>query len=100
MAQANRLYREAARVTIAAVDEHLGRPRLVPSGGLYTVVDVGRDADQFVPEALKATGVLVVPGRGFGPSLANGVRISFGPLVMHPERITEGLARLGAWMRR
>ncbi len=100
VAQANRLYREAARVTIAAVDEHLRRPRLIPSGGLYTVMDVGRDADQFVPEALKATGVLVVPGRGFGPSLANGVRISFGPLVMHPERITEGLARLGAWMRR
>ena len=100
VAQANRLYGEAARVTIAAVDEHLGRPRLIPSGGLYTVMDVGRDADQFVPEALKATGVLVVPGRGFGPSLANGVRISFGPLVMHPERITEGLARLGAWMRR
>ena len=62
-------------------------------------MDVGRDADQFVPEALKATGVLVVPGRGFGPSIANGVRISFGPLVMTPERITEGLRRLGAWMR-
>ncbi len=95
---ANTLYAEAARVTIAAVDEHLGRPRLVPAGGLYTVVDVGRDADQFVPEALKATGVLVVPGRGFGPSLANGVRISFGPLVTDTARITEGLARLGRWM--
>jgi aspartate/methionine/tyrosine aminotransferase len=62
-------------------------------------VDVGRDAEAFVPEALKATGVLVVPGRGFGPSLATGVRISFGPLVMTPERIVEGLCRLGAWMR-
>jgi aminotransferase len=93
------LYREAARVTVAAVDAHLGRPQLTPAGGLYTVVDVGRDADQFVPEALKATGVLVVPGRGFGPSIANGVRVSYGPLVMTPERITEGLQRLGAWMR-
>jgi aspartate/methionine/tyrosine aminotransferase len=99
VANAVALYREAARVTIAAVDEHLGRARLVPAGGLYTVVDVGRDADQFVPEALRATGVLVVPGRGFGPSIANGVRISFGPLVMTPARITEGLQRLGAWMR-
>ncbi len=97
--RANTLYAEAARVTLAAIDEHLQRPRLTPFGGLYTVVDVGRDADQFVPEALKATGVLVVPGRGFGPSIANGVRISFGPLVMHPERITEGLRRLGTWMR-
>ena len=74
---------------------HLRRPRLVPAGGLYTVVDVGRNAEAFVPEALKATGVLVVPGRGFGPSLTNGVRISFGPLVNDLAKIEEGLARLG-----
>jgi aspartate/methionine/tyrosine aminotransferase len=90
----NRKYRHAAQVTIDAVDRHLQRPRLGPAGGLYTVVDVGRDAEAFVPEALKATGVLVVPGRGFGPSLTNGVRISFGPLVHQPEKIEEGLARL------
>jgi len=98
VAWANGLYREAARVTLAAIDAHIGRPRLTPAGGLYTVMDVGRDAEAFVPEALKATGVLVVPGRGFGESLAHGVRISFGPLVMTPDRITEGLSRLGAWM--
>ena len=90
----NARYRHAAQVTIDAVDRYLQRPRLVPAGGLYTVVDVGRDAEAFVPEALKTTGVLVVPGRGFGPSLTNGVRISFGPLVNLPERIEEGLARL------
>ncbi|MEW6322344.1 MAG: pyridoxal phosphate-dependent aminotransferase [Acidobacteriota bacterium] len=100
VAEANARYREAARVTLAAIDEHLGRPRLVPAGGLYTVVDVGTDADAFVPRALAATGVLVVPGRGFGPSLANGVRISFGPMVTTPERITEGLARLGSYLGR
>jgi len=92
---ANALYKKAAEVTIDAVDRHLRRPRLVPAGGLYTVVDVGRDAEAFVPEALKATGVLVVPGRGFGPSIANGVRISFGPLVNDLARIEEGIARLG-----
>lgn len=91
-------YREAAARTIAAVDKYLGRPRLEPAGGLYTVVDVGMDADAFVPAALKATGVLVVPGRGFGPSLANGVRISFGPMVTTLDRIDEGLSRLGQWM--
>ena len=90
----NARYRHAAQVTIDAVDRYLQRPRLVPAGGLYTVVDVGRDAEAFVPEALKTTGVLVVPGRGFGPSLTNGVRISFGPLVNLPARIEEGLARL------
>ncbi len=92
---ANALYKKAAEVTIDAVDRHLRRPRLVPAGGLYTVVDVGRDAEAFVPEALKATGVLVVPGRGFGPSIATGVRISFGPLVNDLARIEEGIARLG-----
>jgi aspartate/methionine/tyrosine aminotransferase len=51
-----------------------------------------------VPEALKATGVLVVPGRGFGPSLTNGVRISFGPLVHDLGRIQEGIARLGRFV--
>jgi aminotransferase len=96
----NESYREAARVTIAAVDTHLRRPRLQPAGGLYTVVDVGMNADEFVPAALKATGVLVVPGGGFGPSLTNGVRISFGPLVTTLHKIDEGLARLGRWMHR
>jgi aminotransferase len=98
VADTNALYRDAARVTLAAIDAHIGRSRLEPAGGLYTVLDVGRDADQFVPEALKATGVLVVPGRGFGPSIANGVRVSYGPLVRDHAKITEGLRRLGAWM--
>lgn len=99
IAETNDLYRRAARVTIAAVDEYIGRPRLTPMGGLYTVVDVGTDADAFVPRALQATGVLVVPGGGFGPSIRNGVRISYGPMVMTPTRIEEGLSRLGRWMR-
>jgi aspartate/methionine/tyrosine aminotransferase len=95
----NALYREAARVTLKAVDEHLRRRRLEPMGGLYTVVDVGSDADAFVPRALQATGVLVVPGGGFGPSIKTGVRISYGPMVMTLQKIEEGLARLGTWMR-
>ena len=96
---ANALYKNAAAITLQAVDTHLQRPRLTPAGGLYTVVDIGTNAEEFVPRALKATGVLVVPGAGFGESLANGVRISFGPLVRDTARIEEGLVRLGAWMR-
>ena len=95
----NARYREAAGVTEAAVDEHLQRPRLNPMGGLYVVADIGSDAEVFVPRALRATGVLVVPGRGFGASLTNGVRISFGPLVNAHDKIREGLRRLGTWMR-
>ena len=97
---ANALYKRAADVTLAAIDKYLGRPRLTPSGGLYTVVDIGTDADAFVPQALKATGVLVVPGGGFGPSLTNGVRISFGPLVRDTGKIEEGLERLGRYLNR
>jgi aspartate/methionine/tyrosine aminotransferase len=99
VAHANSLYANAAQVTLKAVDTHLQRPRLTPAGGLYTVVDIGTNAEEFVPRALKATGVLVVPGGGFGASLANGVRISFGPLVRDTNKIDEGLARLGTWMR-
>lgn len=97
--RANALYKAAADATIAAVDAHLQRPRLTPYGGLYTVVDIGTNADEFVPKALQATGVLVVPGGGFGESLRNGVRISFGPLVHDLPKIEEGLSRLGAFIR-
>jgi len=96
---ANSLYKQAADVTIKAVDTYLQRPRLTPFGGLYTVVDIGSNADEFVPKALQATGVLVVPGGGFGESLRNGVRISFGPLVHDTAKIEEGLERLGRFIR-
>jgi aspartate/methionine/tyrosine aminotransferase len=99
VAHANALYKRAAEVTLTAIDTHLQRPRLTPFGGLYTVVDIGTNAEEFVPKALKATGVLVVPGAGFGDSLSNGVRISFGPLVTDTAKIDEGLQRLGRWMR-
>ena len=96
---ANGMYQNAATVTLKAVDTHLQRPRLTPFGGLYTCVDIGTNAEAFVPKALQATGVLVVPGGGFGASLTNGVRISFGPLVRDTAKIEEGLERLGGWMR-
>ena len=102
--------RIAARVRRRDATRSIARPRAsrsrpststcsarasTPMGGLYTVVDIGTNADEFVPRALKATGVLVVPGGGFGPSLENGVRISYGPLVHDTGQIREGLARLG-----
>ena len=96
---ANALYKKAADVTLTAIDTHLKRPRLKPAGGLYTVVDIGSNAEEFVPRALKATGVLVVPGAGFGASLTNGVRISFGPLVRDTAKIEDGLSRLGSYVR-
>ena len=66
----------------------------IPQGGLYSVVDVGMDGDRFVENVLKKTGVVFVPGGGFGASLKNGIRISFGPLVYDKPKIEEGFKRV------
>lgn len=95
----NRRYKETAKVTIDAIDSELGMPRLEPMGGLYTVVNVGRDANKFTMEALKNTSVLVVPGNGFGDTLKNGIRISYGPMVNDHDKIKDGLARIGKWLK-
>ena len=58
------------------------------------MVDVGMDGDEFVARMLKETGVVFVPGGGFGNSLKNGIRISFGPLVYDKAKIEEGFKRV------
>jgi aspartate/methionine/tyrosine aminotransferase len=93
-------YEAAARHTVDCVRRYLDMPCLEPQGGLYTVVDVGRDGDAFVREVLPKTGVIFVPGAGFGPSLNSAVRISFGPLVNDLDRIEEGFRRVGSLLRR
>ncbi len=93
-------YRNAADITIRSIDEFLGMRRLIPKGGLYTVMDVGRDADEFVPEVLKNTGVLFIPGGGFGKTLKNAVRISYGPLVNDIDRIREGMERVSNYLNK
>jgi len=91
-------YRKAADFTAECIRKYLGMPCLQPQGGLYTVVDVGSDGDTFVRDVLEHTGVIFVPGRGFGPSLVSGVRVSFGPLVHDLERIEEGFRRVGEFL--
>lgn len=89
-----RLYRDAARHLSRCIDQYLGFRHVTPEGGLYTVVDVGTESEAFVGEVLAATGVVLVPGSGFGDTLSDAVRISFGPLVNDPERVEEGFSRL------
>ncbi len=91
-------YQRAADFTAECVRKYLRMPCLQPQGGLYTVVDVGRSGDDFVRDVLENTGVIFVPGSGFGPSLTNGVRISFGPLVHDLDRIEEGFRRVGDFL--
>lgn len=98
MDEGRRMYERAARHTVECIGRYLEMPCLEPQGGLYTVVDVGGDGDAFVREILPATGVIFVPGSGFGASLTNGVRISYGPLVNDLDRIEEGFRRVGAYL--
>tara|TARA_Y100001001_G_scaffold83267_1_gene81337 strand:- start:98 stop:1093 length:996 start_codon:yes stop_codon:yes gene_type:complete len=87
-------YKTAAQHLTNYVDEFLKMRHIVPQGGLYTVVDVGREADNFVYDMLEKTGVIFVPGSGFGRTLKNGIRISFGPLVNDLNRMKQGFERV------
>jgi aspartate/methionine/tyrosine aminotransferase len=98
--EARMAYKTAAEVTTKAIDQHLGFRRLNPQGGLYTVMDVGSPSEKFVEDVMKNTGVLFVPGAGFGDTLKNAVRVSYGPLVRDTERITEGFERVGEYLRK
>ncbi len=100
MDDARAAYKAAARHLTTCVDEYLQMRCITPQGGLYTVVDVGRAADEFVYEVLENTGVIFVPGGGFGATLENAVRVSFGPLVNDLERMSQGFERVRDYLNR
>jgi aspartate/methionine/tyrosine aminotransferase len=92
------LYKKTAAVMTAAIDTYLDCPYLEPMGGLYTVCPISEKIDpvSFVKTVLKETGVLVIPGVGFGPSMNHGIRLSYGPLVYDHDSIVEGIKRIGS----
>ncbi len=96
------LYQNTARVTIRSLDQELGWSRLEPQGGLYTVCPTPerREPVEFVEQVLKNTGVLLIPGKGFGPSMKRGVRISYGPLCYDHDKIKEGMKRIREFLDR
>ena len=55
------------------------------------------DGARCVEEVLKNTGVLFVPGWGFGRTLQDAVRV---PLVNDLEKIDEGMRRAGELLKR
>jgi alanine-synthesizing transaminase len=97
-----RLYEKTAGVTITAIDKKLGWKRLAPAGGLYTCCPAPHRQNPvtFVERLLKATGVLLIPGVGFGPSMNHGVRISYGPLCYEHDHILEGIERISGYLHR
>ena len=98
--ETRRLYEKTAEVMITAIDTHLGWKRLTPQGGLYTScpTPAGEDPVKFVERVLKETGVLLIPGIGFGPSMEHAVRISYGTLCYEHDHIREGIERIGKYL--
>ncbi len=94
------LYRETAEVTINAIKKYMGLPCLEPDGGLYTCINVNKNSATFVEDVLKGTGVLFVPGWGFGKTVAKSVRLSYGPLVYEHHLIEEGLMKVGKFLKK
>jgi aspartate/methionine/tyrosine aminotransferase len=94
--QTAKLYEAAALRTVSAIREHLELPCLVPQGGLYTVIKTGRESSEFTRWVLEKTGVIVVPGWGFGDTLKQAVRVSYGPLVHDLDKIDVAMKKIGA----
>jgi aspartate/methionine/tyrosine aminotransferase len=93
-----KLYEAAGQRTMQAIEKYLRLPCLVPQGGLYTVVRTGEESSEFTRRILEKTGVIFVPGWGFGSTLNQAVRLSYGPLVHHLDKIDEALERVGMFL--
>ena len=93
-------YKMAASQTVNAVEKYLDFKYIKPDGGLYLTVQVNSNSAQFVEDILKRTGVLFVPGWGFGRTVADAIRISYGPLVSNLDKITEGIKRVGEYIKK
>lgn len=89
------LYKKAALCTVEAIEKYLKMPCLTPQGGLYTIVKTGEESSEFVHKVMSKTGVIMVPGWGFGSTMEKAVRLSYGPLVHNLDKIDEAMMRVG-----
>ena len=95
-------YRERRDVMLAALSEHFPETArwTHPDGGMFLWVTLpdGADATEILLAAIEQ-GVAFVPGSAFYPNGggANTMRLNFSNAS--PERIVEGIARLGAVLR-
>jgi GntR family transcriptional regulator/MocR family aminotransferase len=97
------VYRERLQTTVAALRRHFP-PQAgfsFPEGGftVWVSLPAALPASE-VFEAGKRSGVLVTPGRHFfhGEALENGLRLTFSQT--DPDRIEEGIERLGRLLKR
>jgi 2-aminoadipate transaminase len=98
-----RTYRERRDVMLAAMEEHFpdGTSWTQPQGGLFLWVRLpeGFNSAQFLKTAVENEKVAFVPGTAFYPDggRPNTMRLNFSNA--QPERIREGIARLGRAMK-
>ncbi|MCX7735831.1 MAG: pyridoxal phosphate-dependent aminotransferase [Candidatus Kapabacteria bacterium] len=97
--ETKKIYKETSEVTINAIQEFINLPLIKPMGGIYIVVKVFENSAKFVQKVLKNTGVLFIPGWGFGSTLTQSVRISYGPLIDNHKLIIEGMKRVGDFLK-
>lgn len=97
-----KLYKETADVMIKPIDDKLFWKRLSPMGGLYICCPTPNDKNpvSFVEEVFRATGVLIIPGLGFGPSMEKAVRFSYGSICYDHGKIEEGMERIEDYLNR
>ncbi len=93
-------YKKAAAHIIQEIRKYTDLPHLTPQGGIYTSVNVNMDGEKFVELLVKETGVLCIPGWGFGNTQKNAIRLSYGPLVNDPDMISEGIKRIGKFLEK
>lgn len=92
-------YKRAAEHITNEIKKHTNLPFLTPLGGIYTSIKIGQDGENFVESMVKEKNVLFIPGWGFGDTQKEAIRVSYGPLVNNPEMISEGIKRLGEYLR-
>lgn len=56
------------------------------------------ESSEFTREVLEKTGVIFVPGWGFGDTLKKAVRLSYGPLVHNLDKIDIAMKRVGDFL--
>ena len=74
ISEIKKMYKHTAKITTELIKQNLEFKILKPDGGLYIFMKVDTDGQEFVQEMLKKTGVLFIPGWGFGNIGKNAVR--------------------------
>jgi len=92
-------YKNAAEKTVEIIKKYLDFPVIQPDGGLYVFMDVKTNSAKFVETVLRKTGVLFIPGWGFGRTGTNAVRVSFGPLVDEIDKIEQGIIKISKYLK-